>query len=102
MYFPRTKEFTPFTAKTECGEATMINEYKFGEFRSVEPFPCCNGHCHLVVKNNQLPSSLSNRAFFSDDSVDFDFYPYPTIDLIIDKKWANTVQLLINNDEKVG
>ncbi len=98
MYFPRTKELTPFSSR--CDEVTMINEYIFGEFHSVEPFPCCNGHCHLVVKNNQLQSSLSNRAFFSDDSVDFDFYPYPTIDLIIDKKWANTVKLLINNDEK--
>jgi hypothetical protein len=55
--------------------------------------------CDLVIKNFQkLPaanSSIYHKRLFSDDSVDVDFYYYPTIDLIIPQDWSG--QLVIHS-----
>jgi hypothetical protein len=88
MYFPKSNEVLPFSS------TGMLPYYKNG--KSEFPGFCQNGLCKLIVKNFERAAFSSNRRrVFSDDSVDFDFYPYPTIDLIIDRWWNGT--LIINS-----
>jgi hypothetical protein len=91
MYFPVSNEVDP-VAEYDFFDGRLLYVDGFPSFCSLE-----TKSCNLVIKNFQkLPaanSSVYHHRLFSDDSVDEDFYYYPTIDLIIPPDWAG--QLII-------
>ncbi len=97
MYFPVSNEVEPIAKYDYYGTSRRLLPYGF----NVLPSFCSeeNKSCDLVIKNFQkLPaanSSMYHKRLFSDDSVDVDFYYYPTIDLIIPHDWSG--QLVIHS-----
>jgi hypothetical protein len=93
MYFPVSNEVDPVAEYSHYSGRLLPNV--------VDGFPSfCNletKSCNLVIKNFQkLPasnSSVYHHRLFSDDSVDSDFYYYPTIDLIIPPDWAGKLDI---------
>jgi hypothetical protein len=52
-------------------------------------------YCRLLVSNfEKVPSTVNRKRLFSDDTIDADFYHYPTIDLIIDDDWNGTLVII--------
>jgi hypothetical protein len=95
MYFPVSNEVDPVAEYHIYSGRLLPNGVDgFPSFCSLE-----TKSCDLVIKNFQkLPaanSSTYHHRLFSDDSVDVDFYYYPTIDLIIPPDWAG--QLIIHS-----
>ena len=93
MYFPLSNEVEPI-AQHDNGRLLQIGIGGFPSFCSEQ-----TKSCDLVIRNFQnLPaanSSIYHKRLFSDDTVDLDFYYYPTIDLIIPSNW--TGQLVIHS-----
>jgi hypothetical protein len=57
---------------------------------------CVDRHCRIIVINEEkVPSAANRKRLFSDDTIDVDYYYYPTIDLIIDNDWNGTL-LIVN------
>lgn len=95
MMFPKTNEVGVMNAD--------YSELQSGLYFELPSEKFCNytsRSCHLIVKNNEkLPpsnSSIHRWRLFSDDSLDIDFYPFPTIDLMIKERWAG--ELVINSN----
>ena len=94
MYFPLSKHEVDLVAKYDEHSGRLLPN-------DIDGFPSfCSKEkksCNLIIRNYQkLPaanSAMHHQRLFSDDTVDVDYYYYPTIDLIIPKDWTGQLEI---------
>jgi len=85
MYLPRTGEVIPLNFAS--GDAGFCST----STRS----------CSIVMKNYEAFVPANPRRLFSDDQIDYFFYPFPTIDLIIPSDWKGRLVINSNNESSL-
>jgi hypothetical protein len=85
MYLPRTGEVIPLNLASGDGGFCSTST------RS----------CTIMMKNYEAFVPGNPRRLFSDDSLDYFFYPFPTIDLIIPSDWKGRLVINSNNESSL-
>jgi hypothetical protein len=85
MYLPRTGEVIPMNlASGDGGFCSMSSR-----------------SCSIMMKNYEAFVPGNARRLFSDDMIDYFFYPFPTIDLIVPSDWKGRLVINSNNESSL-